>query len=255
MGPGKAGPHWGTCWWVRVTSSALTGSATDQEGKGCHCPPLSLLAWWPITSPSYYTLVRGTSEDMASQRLQRAIPFHHPSVQRPCAVGQLAPSWRCAQTKDHETSPQERCRLLGRRPLASSRRAVSQEAHNSCQAAGQQEVGTQAGLDLETPSPQSHLCLIKQAHPYISLSLVRRPFLQHVSSGLHTTALCAMHQEQTEPGERGTLAGRHHRWLPGAHWPQVRSGGWWTPTVPDPTQQWWQPGSQPLLHVPEVLGP
>ena len=133
--------------------------------------------------------------------------------------------------------------------------ASSQEAHNSCQAAGQQEVGTRAGVDLETPSPQRHLRLIKQAHLYVSISLVRRPFLKHVSYGLHTTALCAMHQEWTGPGERATLADQHHQWLPGAHWPKVRSGEWWTSTVPDPHQQWWQPGPQPLLPVPEVLGP
>ena len=247
MSPGKA-----------IHIAGLTGGS-----EGPHQPnmvavtarPLLLLVWLLIMSPSQHILALGTSEVRVLQRLQRAIPFRHPFAQRPCAAGQRAPNWRCAQRKDHETSPQEPRDPLGRWPLASSRSTVSQEAHNSCQAAGQQEVGTRAGVDLETPSPQRHLRLIKQAHLYVSISLVRRPFLKHVSSGLHTTALCAMHQEWTGPGERATLADQHHQWLPGAHWPKVRSGEWWTSTFPDPHQQWWQPGPQPLLPVPEVLGP
>ena len=126
---------------------------------------------------------------------------------------------------------------------------------NLMQAAGQQEVSTRAGANMETPSSQRHLRLIKQAHPYVTFSLVRRPFLQDVSSGLHTTALSVMHQERTGPGERVALADRHHWWLPSAHQPQVRSGERWTSTVSGPHQRWWQSGSQPLLPVPEVLGP
>ena len=44
-------------------------------------------------SITLHTLALGTSMVMVLQRLQRATPFHHLSAQRPCAVGQRAPSW------------------------------------------------------------------------------------------------------------------------------------------------------------------
>ena len=195
MGPGKAGHIAGLAGRSEGPHQPNVVAAPLAKKKAVTACPLSLLAWWPTMSPSHHILALGTSKVMALQRLQRVIPFHHPSAQTPCAVGQHAPSWRCAQRKDHETSPEELRCPLGRRPLASSRGAVSQEACNSCQAACQQEVSTRAKTDLETPSPQRHLQLIKQAHLFVILSHVRRLFLQHVSSGLHTTALCAMHPE------------------------------------------------------------
>ena len=161
------------------------------------------------------------------QHLQKPIPFGHPSAQGPCASVWHVPSRRCAQIKDHEPSPQELRNLLGRWPHASDRHAASQEMHNSGQMMGQQEVSTVAGMDLETPSPRRHLCLIKQAHP-VDHSHSCADHSWRMSLQAYTTALCAMHQEQTGPVEFAALAGTHYRWLPGAHRPQVRSGDWWT---------------------------
>ena len=116
MSPGKA-----------IPIAGLTGGSQEPHQPNMVAVtacPLSLLAWLPIMSPSQHILALSTSEVMVLQRLQRAIPFLHPSAQRPCAVGQRAPNWRCAQRKDHETSPQEPRRPLGRCPLASSRCTV-----------------------------------------------------------------------------------------------------------------------------------
>ena len=92
---------------------------TDGSG-GPHQPnmvavtarPLLLLAWLLIMSPSQHILALGTSEVRVLQRLQRAIQFRHPFAQRPCAAGQRAPNWRCAQRKDHETTLKNRVTLL-----------------------------------------------------------------------------------------------------------------------------------------------
>ena len=187
MSPGKA-----------IHIAGLTGGS-----EGPHQPnmvavtarPLLLLVWLLIMSPSQHILALGTSEVRVLQRLQRAIPFRHPSAQRPCAAGQRAPNWRCAQRKDHETSPQNRVTLLVGDLLQAVGVQSARKHITPAKQRGQQEVGTRAGVDLETPLPQRHLRLIKQAHLYVSISLVRRPFLKHISSGLHTTALCTMHQE------------------------------------------------------------
>ena len=215
MGPGKACHIAGFAGASEGTSSAQRGSSTiGQEEKGHHCPPVvaaGLVADCVSITPyagTWYQWGHGLSSIFKGYSIRPSLCSRALCCGPACALLATCSEERPWNKPSRTASPPSKA-------TSCKRQACSQPWGTRRQPNG-------------GPAKDEHPC---SGRPENALTME-----------------ISLPDKAGKPVGQCLIPDRHHWWLPGADWPQVRSGEWWTSRVPDP-HQWWE------LPVPEMSGP